>query len=192
MLRISGVFWLAACFLLASSARATTMLDVPLSEMSARASIVCRATVIDSTASWYGDHEAVVTRTRIRVTELLKGTAHARPSQELVVMETGGVVDGVGQYVPGQARFVPGEDVVVFLEPARKDFGTWVLRTMSASKFLVTEIAGEKVQLERDVSNLTFVHRNSGGRLVPLETPPVSTITLNALRALVHSSKAGR
>jgi hypothetical protein len=181
---------LSLAFALSSaSARATTVLDLSLAQLSARASIVCVGKVIDAKASWYGDHAAIVTRVRLRVTEVLKGNSFASAGHELAVMETGGEIGGVGQFLPGAAHFDIGEDVVVFLEPAKHDPGVWVLPTMSASKFRAIEMADGRTMLAREFGDLTFVRPTTSGRLEAHPASQEATISLDELRGIVGAAK---
>jgi len=182
MLRLVHVAALSTALLWAGAAGATTILDVPVPDLGVRAAIVVRAIVQDQQAAWYGGHSAIVTRVRLRVTEVLKGKGLA-PGAEVVVLQTGGIVEKVGQLVPGSARFTQGEDVVVFLEAAPRDPGLWILPTMAASKFHASLTVGGGVTLERSLSDLDFVQRTGSGRVQAVAQLPVTALSLDDLRA---------
>jgi hypothetical protein len=122
-----------ALLLLAPSARAAEVLKRSFEEMTAQAPLVVHATVASSQARRVGGR--IYTFTELRPTEALKG----KPPAKLVVRQPGGEVGALGQYVPGAARFASGEEVVLFLEPAKDD----------PSVHLVAGMAAGKVRLER-------------------------------------------
>jgi hypothetical protein len=62
----------------------------------------------------------IVTLTEIAISEVLKGP---RVESAITVIQPGGVVGRVGQRVHGAATFALGDEVLVFLEPAGRQFG---------------------------------------------------------------------
>jgi hypothetical protein len=73
--------------------------------------------------STIGGRRMLVTETRLRVDSVLALTA---PGQaELVIRTLGGVLDGVGELVHGQAEFQAGKQCVAFLE-RDADAACWV------------------------------------------------------------------
>ncbi len=191
MPRILGVAALFVTIGLGRPALATTVLDLPLPAMSARATVVVRATVTGSDASWYAGKQAIVTRVRLRIAEVLKGPDSLTAGARIELLQTGGVVNGVGQAVPGAGTFEDGEDVLVFLEPAPRDAGAWVLTAMAASKFHILRKPTGDEWAVRDLSDLQLVRRTSAGRLEPVRTSPDVELPLPSLRALVRRAKSG-
>jgi hypothetical protein len=92
---------------------ATTMLEQDVTALAKSAAVVVRARVLASEARWTADRARIVTDTELEVLEAWKGA----PAARIVVMQPGGIVGELGQKVDGVARFEPGEEVVVFLEP---------------------------------------------------------------------------
>jgi hypothetical protein len=74
----------------------------------------------------------IVTQTHLRVDESLKGSVTGR---HILISEPGGRVGDVTVRIPGAARFVPGERVLVFLR-ARGD-GTLGTTALSLAKYTI-------------------------------------------------------
>jgi len=92
-------------------ADATTALLLTRDELVQRSAVVARVTVGKAVSSESSDGAAIVTRTELAVTQLLKGKA----GSTLVVEQFGGTFKGKTQVVMGDAKLSPGEDAVVFL-----------------------------------------------------------------------------
>jgi hypothetical protein len=103
---------LLALLLLPATARATTMVLLDLDTLTQVSDAVVRGTVVRAQARWTVDHARIVTEVELEVAAAWKGA----PGRRVVLLQPGGEVDGVGQLVEGVARFVPGEEVVAFLE----------------------------------------------------------------------------
>jgi hypothetical protein len=146
------------------TASATTVISETLEEMAARAPVVVRATARQSQAAWSGDNRRIWTWTELVVTERLKGSAAVSVSSTLLVKQPGGEVGKVGQGVAGVATFAPGEDCVLFLEPATDEAGTWVVRGLAAGKISVTDRQGRAVAV-RDLSGLAFAKPGPADRV---------------------------
>ena len=176
---------LAALLLAVSStgrpARATIVLDLDLVQMARRAQHVVRATVVGQASEW-DPHHKPVTLTKLRVAHRYKGEA---PS-EVVVRQPGGAVDGLEMRVAGAARFVSGEDVVLFLEEAAD--GRLVPLTMGGGKFAVVKVASGPV-LERAVEGLSFARQRPDGLVAPSDQPPSipARITFEQLERAVRA-----
>lgn len=112
--RIAGLLALA----IAQVASATTLVAQDVAALTKASTVVVRAKVLASQARWTSDRARIITDTELEVLSTWKGAA----SQRLVVMQPGGIVGEVGQKVEGAARFEPGEEVVVFLEPRGQRF----------------------------------------------------------------------
>ncbi|HLL53745.1 MAG TPA: hypothetical protein VK447_09380 [Myxococcaceae bacterium] len=106
-------------------------------EMTAQAPLVVRATVTASQARKVGTR--IYTFTDLRPTEALKGKAPAT----LVVRQPGGEVGSIGQRVAGAARFTVGEEVVLFLEPAKDDAAVQLVSGMAAGKVRLEQRGGQ-------------------------------------------------
>lgn len=112
--RVAGLLALA----IAQVASATTLVAQDVAALTKASAVVVRAKVLASQARWTSDRARIITDTELEVLSTWKGAA----SQRLVVMQPGGIVGEVGQKVEGAARFEPGEEVVVFLEPRGQRF----------------------------------------------------------------------
>lgn len=170
---------LLAC-LITSQGRASTALDLSVEELTLRAGRVVRARVVGTGARWSAGGRRIVTETRLEVLEALAGEARSR---ELRVVQPGGAVDGLVQEVIGAAQFSPGEEVVVFLEPAGAGPTSRVVG-MALGKFRVLRPDGKAAQVRRDGLERVRVlhpmtHRPQG---------PERALSLDALRAQIRAA----
>lgn len=146
------------------SAGATVVLALSMEELTSRAPLVVHATVHRSDAAWDEAHARIWTWTELVVKDTLKGT----PSATVLVKQPGGTVGGGTLGVSGVATFTPGEEVVLFLEPAPDEAGTWVPVSMSASKVSFEERFGAKLA-RRDLSGLVFAYPGKKGVVHPVD-----------------------
>lgn len=176
--RIAPVLVLAltSLFLHSAPVSATTVLEVSLEDMAKTTPLIVRGTVVDRTVEWSDDGLRIETRTHIRVTSPMKGPVLS----QVVIRQSGGELDGVAMFIPGDASFSPGEDVVVFLEPHPLVANEWVLVAMSAAKFTV-QPSDDGPILMRDISGLTFARPGDDGVIRPGDSRPPSTLPLNEL-----------
>lgn len=93
------------------AARASVAVKMDVEQLTQASQRVVLGRVLWSAARWDGQGH-IVTRWRVSVLEDLKGAG----TGELDVETPGGVVDGIGQWVPGTAPLHVGEDAVLFLE----------------------------------------------------------------------------
>ncbi len=177
----------AVVILAAPSARATTIIDRSLPQMAKHSTLVVRGNVLDKRSEWGPRRAYIATRVRLKLTEVMKG--NVRIGDELTILQSGGVVDGIGQNVSGAAKFEPGEEVVVFLETSKKTAGEFVLSSMAASKFKVTR-DDKGVQLSRDLGHLTLAKPGVTGKLSAMPTTAPTTLTLDELRTSVRGASA--
>jgi hypothetical protein len=98
---------------LACAARATSLVRMSLPELAHAARAIVRARCLGSEARWEGGE--IWTFTRFEPLETLAGTV-PRP---FVVRLIGGRVGDIASQVEGVPRFLPGEEVILFLEPTR-------------------------------------------------------------------------
>jgi hypothetical protein len=142
--------------LLASSALATVVISESIEAMTRQSTLVVRATAHQSMAAWDEGETKIWTWTELTVTETLKGKA----PRTLLVKQPGGVVGDLGQHVSGVARFQPGEDCVLFLEPAADEGGVFIVRGLAAGKVSFATRQG-RVLAVRDLSGLSFARAGS-------------------------------
>lgn len=112
-------------FFASGFAQATLLRGMTLSELTQRSAHVLLLTPLDSRCSWalLGGRRLIVTETRARIEDAL--ARQAPEASEIVVRTLGGVLDGQGQLVHGQAELSLGRPSVAFLTRA-KDATLWV------------------------------------------------------------------
>lgn len=142
---------LALALLAPSLALGTVVLSLSFEELTARAPLVVHATVNGSNTDWDSEHAKIWTWTELVVKDTLKGDRLST----VLVKQPGGIVGSIGQHVSGVATFTPGEEVVLFLEPAPDERGAWVPVSMSASKVTFEDRYGVRVA-RRDLAGLAF------------------------------------
>jgi hypothetical protein len=114
-LRLSFVC-LAIALLAASSAEAVTYFVPSDREMIQRSDDVVIATGVTSVVE-RSARGGIVTRTTLRIEEVLKG--QRRAGQHLVLVERGGVLHDEATYIPGTPEYAPGERYLVFTSANR-------------------------------------------------------------------------
>jgi hypothetical protein len=159
---------LVALALLATSAVATVVIAESIEEMTRGSALVVRATAQQSMTAFEHGEAKIWTWTELSVTETIKGQA----PRTLVVKQPGGEVGGIGQRVSGVARFTPGEDCVLFLEPAADEKGVFVVRGLSAGKVSFASRLG-RVLAVRDLSGLSFARAGAKDAVKPIDDAEV-------------------
>ncbi|UQA55731.1 hypothetical protein [Polyangium aurulentum] len=156
-------------------ADATTMLLLTREQLVERSEVVARVRVGKAVTGESEDRRAIVTRTEIQVTQLLKGKAPER----LVIQQIGGSHNGKTQKILGDAALRPGEDAVVFLR--RDDKGTAYLTALSLSVYHVDATG----MARRELSGATLMRRE-GDKLEPTpvaeEPEPVEKLMTDIVR----------
>lgn len=142
--------------------QATTVLEVPLSQMARDSAMVVRARVLSQQTAWSDDGPRIITRTTLQVIDALKGA----PMSHVVLQQVGGTLDGITVRIPGDAVLTPGEDVVVFLERHPDGSGDYVLAAMSFAKFRVVPTESGPIVV-RDLSGLALAGVDSDGIIRP-------------------------
>jgi len=111
--------------LTSGSARATLLRGLSLSSLVQRSQHVLVLNTLESRCRYadIGGRRSIITETRARVSQVIR---ERQPSEaEVLVCTLGGIIDGVGELVHGQAEFGTGESCVAFLSRAA-DGGLWV------------------------------------------------------------------
>lgn len=140
---------------------ATVIVHETLEQMASHAPLIVRGRVTRSSAGWDASKRRIWTWTELAVTERIKGSV----SGSVLLKQPGGEVGGIGQAVEGTAHFKEGEDVIVFLDRAPDEKGTWRVYGMSAGKIFITRVDGKEVAA-RDTSGLAFA--SSSGMIAPV------------------------
>lgn len=176
---------LAAMALLGSSALATVVIAESIEDMTRASPLVVRATARQSMTAFDQSERKIWTWTELSVTEVLKGQA---PST-LLVKQPGGEVGGLGQHVAGAARFTPGEDCVLFLEPATDEKGVYVVRGLAAGKVCFVPRLGRTLAV-RDLTGLAFARTGSRDVIRPVDDGEVLGLP-DAFLARVRAAAGG-
>lgn len=146
-----------AALLPPTSAAAATVRRLELPDLVRLADLIVLATVQATEATRRGNR--IVTRATLTPETTLKGA----PPDPLVVEVPGGVIGGIGQKVPGAARFEPGEQVIVFLD-ATDTPGQLAVVGMAQGKLRV--VPGlDGTRLVRDLDGLNLVDIAPDGTL---------------------------
>ena len=97
-------------------ARSTTLIRLSVAQMTQAAQLVIRARCVENSVRWEGGE--IWTFTTFAVEETWKGPLNTFPNQYLTIRLLGGTVGHFTSNISGVPRFSPGEEVVLFLEPA--------------------------------------------------------------------------
>jgi len=165
-------FLLSCALFLTVPAVASATVVIPLSreELTAQSDFIVRVSVVSQRSGWNDDHSQIVTWTRLRVAEYLKGTGET----ELTLRQFGGTVDGMTSAVAGDAQFSVGQHAVLFL---RRGPGVVFLTALAQAAFVVTIDPNDRAMVRRDLSGLAFARWESG-RMVAMDAPREAGETL--------------
>src|SRR5271156_6813685 len=113
---IPSILLALATLFAGAAARSTTLARMSVAQMTQTAQLVIRARCAENSIRW--DHGEIWTFTTFAVEETWKGPFDPSPGQYLTIRLLGGTVGHFTSNVSGVPRFNPGEEVVLFLEPA--------------------------------------------------------------------------
>jgi hypothetical protein len=113
---ISSILLVLTSLLTVTPARSTTLIRMSVAQMTQAAQLVIRARCVENSVQW--DRGEIWTFTNFAVEETWKGPLNTLPNQFLPIRLLGGTVGQLTSNVSGVPRFSPGEEVVLFLEPA--------------------------------------------------------------------------
>ena len=164
----------------AFEARATVVVPLTVEAMTARADVVCVGAVVAQHAAWNAERTRIYTTTEVRVERTLKGKRTA--GEVITVRQLGGVVDGISQVVPGNARLTPGETAVLFLD-ADETLPFHYVVGMAQGKFTV-QPAPDGARVTQDVHDLAFMP--AAGATPTEASPAPSPGRLDALEQAVR------
>ena len=170
----------AALVLLPAVAAATVVVQLTLEEMTRKAPVVVRGTVVQVQPRWSDVGGHIESWVELQVTDRVKGTVPAT----LVVRVPGGTIGELTMSVAGAPKFIPGQDTLLFLEPAVDAKGAFVLPAMAASKvdFEPSPKVGE-VRAFRHLDGLAFAL--PAGKLGPALRPVDGAEDLGTPRELL-------
>jgi len=98
---------------------------------------IFQARVVRTWAAWDRSHKYIWTHHELEVQDSMKGAA----TRTIVVSEPGGSLEGLTQYIAGTPRYLPDEDVVVFLY--RTPLGLLRTSGFAQGKFAIRRLAGD-------------------------------------------------
>lgn len=125
-----------------------------MEELSQKADLIVRGTVIEVTSQFTQDLTAIQTTIRVSVQEQWKG----KPLSSLTFTQPGGSVGEIVEETPGLPHFQPSENVVLFLKETDAgkfavlggEQGVFALKTdSSGEKEVVESFTGEAVPLAK-------------------------------------------
>jgi len=150
---ISRRYWLPTAALVvaltATTVFAAVMVKMTLDDLVLEADVVVHARVEGAKAFMDEEKGRIFTRHTLTVLDYLKG----KGDRTLTLLTLGGELEEIGQLVPGEARFTPGEVVVVCLKATGDDFA---VVGMSQGKFTVQKRKAG-AHLVRDFRGAMFV-----------------------------------
>ena len=111
LIKVCLVLWFA-CVCLSSVAHATTIAKMSVAKMSQASRAIARVRCLSNSVIW--DSGEIWTLTTFEVQQTWRGALPA----EITVRLLGGRMAGITSTVSGVPRFRPGEEAVLFLEPA--------------------------------------------------------------------------
>lgn len=173
---------LVMVFLLASSARATTVLRVPLEEMSRSCDLVIQARVqAVITSASPDDERRISTTVRLEILRVLKGHPTG-PTLTLTLQ--GGRTERWTLHIPGMPQFRQGDEVVLFLERTSAGFrpAGLSLGTYRVHRDAVTG----KARAVRDLRGLAVIDRTKHGLQYPQAGPVSHADDEMDLDTLIH------
>ncbi len=187
----AGCFAAAVGVLHATFCHATSLEPRDLRQVAAAATQVIHGTVVSSRSRWNDDHTLIITQTRVRTLDVLKG---ADDSEVLLTMP-GGRIGKLVVDVPGVAPFRDGEETILFVVDDSK--GTKSVEGWSRGRFevVVDGRTGERVVSGDLAAELRTALRPgaAAAKSAADKTTALSGV-LDDLRALVRDveAKGGR
>lgn len=121
---------LVTLLLLAAAATATTLQRMSLDELAEASPAIVRARCASNASRWEAGH--IWTFTEFEILENVKGSVPGRLRVRLV----GGRAGSLHSTVEGAPRFVPGEEVFLFLAPGPA--GDWTVTGWALGTFRIT------------------------------------------------------
>lgn len=144
-----------------TDAQATSVLRVPLEELTRGSDLVIQARVVEvAVETALEDQRQIWTRVRFQVIRVHKGH-HSGPFFTLKLI--GGRTEQWTLRIPGMPDFSEGEEVVLFLEATS---GGYIPAGLSEGKFTVTRNADSgTARVQRNMGGMTVINRAADGAL---------------------------
>lgn len=112
LLALAALVSAAGAVAIPRDAGATVVIQPSLEDMTRKSGIIVRATVEEQTVTLGEEGKRILTLTRFKVTESLKGTAKA--GDTVTLYQVGGTYGGKVARIIGMSEFTAGEEVVLF------------------------------------------------------------------------------
>jgi hypothetical protein len=136
---IPSILLALATLFAGADARSTTLVRMSVAQLAHAAPLVVRARCVTNSTAW--DHGEIWTFTSFAVEETWKGARNPNSNEYLTVRLLGGTVGNLTSNVSGVPRFIPGEEVILFLEfTPHEDFSvvSWIQGTFRIRRDLRT------------------------------------------------------
>jgi hypothetical protein len=156
------------------------MVALPLPQLTAKAGAIVHGTVSDVRSDWNADRTHIFTFITVHVDRYLKGDL----GPTITVMEFGGTVGGMRQFIAGTPQFTRGEEVVLFLSLHPPMYPA--VLALSQGKF---SVVADRASGQRLMSRGLYGASVRGGRTLPAVPSTLSAFE-SQVRALV-ATKAG-
>jgi hypothetical protein len=122
---------LIAVLVTRGAAFGTTVLKLSFEELVRKSGRIILGRCLSTESRWNQGNTLIYTYSRFAVSENFKGQANGFVD----VVTVGGVVDGITQTISGMPHFEVNEEVVLFLEPSKRDL--WQPVGLSQGKFRI-------------------------------------------------------
>lgn len=135
------------------TASATLVIHYDFDDLVGESDLIIHGRVLDQRSEWVDSH--IGTFVELEVIECLRGDCE--PGESMVVFRLGGLVDDLAMVVSGEAEFVNGEEVVVFLELQPGAPGPLVMGMAQGKFTIVADPVTEQRMITRDLGGLRLV-----------------------------------
>lgn len=171
--------------LVAPAVWSTTLLHVDLERMSREAPMVVHGFVAWDYAVQKGAVGDIYSYTGIEVTDCVKGQC----PETVVLKHRGGTVGDLTLHIPGMPRFVPAQEVLLFLRPEPEgEEGMMSVFAMAQGFFLVKtdKKTGVKNAVQQ-LGSVTLAAPDAGGAIVPVGNVGPIVGELSSLKARIKT-----
>jgi hypothetical protein len=148
--RMCALVVIGAALALSATAAATIVIKFDVDGLTTTSDAIAIGRVESRSSHWEG--QRIVTEVSVRIAVPVSGKAEA--GEQVTVRVLGGRVGDLAQHVAGTAAFVPGEDVLLFLERPSSSQARVV--GLSQGKFKIVDGPGNKLWAVRDLQGLSL------------------------------------
>lgn len=138
------------------------------------------ADVVSVKSAWDRAHRTILSTIELSVGETWKGAVS--PTGRISVVQIGGAIDGIVQFVPGQARFVANERAVLFLRGPEQ---AAMVVGLGQGKRPLQYDGKNRIWMVEGGDRSAAVHLDSDGRMSAAAPDP--TVALESLRRDVRA-----